>query len=75
MLSKKKNKEVVLPSQICAYLISELMNVPLMTIGNALGGRDHSTILYSRDKVVELMKTDSKLSVEINDLKKMLLKQ
>ncbi len=75
ILSKKKNKEIVLPRQICAYLISELMNVPLMTIGNALGGKDHSTILYSRDKIAELIKTDSKLAVEVNDLKKMLLKE
>lgn len=75
ILSKKKNKEIVIPRQICAYLISELMSVPLMTIGDALGGRDHSTILYSRDKIAELIKTDSKLAVEVNDLKKMLLKQ
>ena len=75
VLSKKKNKEIVLPRQVCAYLITDLMSIPLETIGKAMGGRDHSTILYSRDKIADQMKMDSKLSTEVNDLKKMLLKQ
>jgi chromosomal replication initiator protein len=75
ILSKKKNKEFVLPRQICAYLMTELMSIPQETIGKALGGRDHSTILYSRDKVVELMKNSNKIATEVNDIKKMLLKQ
>ncbi len=75
VLSKKKNKEIVLPRQICAYLITDLMSIPLETIGKAMGGRDHSTILYSRDKVAELIKMSDKLATEVNDIKKMILKQ
>jgi len=75
MLGKRKNKEFVMPRQVCAYLICEMMNIPLMTIGKIMGGRDHATISYTRDKIAEQIKTDSKLSVEINDIKKMLLKQ
>ena len=75
MLGKRKNKEFVMPRQVCAYLICEMMNIPLMTIGKIMGGRDHATISYTRDKIAEQVKTDSKLSVEINDIKKMLLKQ
>ena len=75
MLSKKKNKEIVLPRQVCAYLMTDLMSIPLETIGKAMGGRDHSTILYSRDKIVDLMKMSDKLATEVNDLKKMILKQ
>ena len=55
--------------------MTELMSIPQETIGKALGGRDHSTILYSRDKVVELMKNSNKIATEVNDIKKMLLKQ
>lgn len=75
MLSKKKNKEFVEPRQICTYLITEMMSLPLLTIGEAMGGRDHATVIYARDKVAKEMKSNTKLSTEINDIKKMLLKQ
>jgi chromosomal replication initiator protein len=75
ILGKKKNKEFVEPRQVCMYLIADMMSLPLMTIGQKLGGRDHATVIYSRDKIADQMKTDTKLSVAINDLKKMLLKQ
>ena len=75
MLGKKKNKEFVLPRQVCIYLISEMMSLPLVTIGKIMGGRDHATVIYARDKIAEQMKMDDKLSVGINDVKKMLLKQ
>ena len=42
---------------------------------DALGGRDYTTVIYARDKISELIKTNDKLRVEINDIKKMLLKQ
>ena len=71
---KKKNKEFVLPRQVSMYLILDMMSLPQMTVG-ALFGRDHSTVVYARDKIDQRIKTDEKLSVEINDLKKMLLKQ
>ena len=75
VIGKKKNNEFVEPRQICMYLITDMMNLPLITVGKSLGGRDHSTVIYSRDKIAEQMKTDSKLSTEINDIKKKLLKQ
>lgn len=75
MLGKKKNKEFVEPRQVCIYLITELMSLPLVTIGQKMGGRDYSTVIYSRDKIAEEIKTDAKLAVEINDIRKMLLKQ
>ena len=75
LIGKKKNTEFVVPRQICIYLISEMMNLPLVTIGKLIGGRDHATVIYARDKIAEQMKTDTKLYVSINDIKKMLLKQ
>ena len=75
LLGKKKNKEFVEPRQICIYLITDLMSLPLVTIGQKMGGRDHATVIYARDKVSEQMKTDKKLSVEINDIKNMILKK
>ena len=75
VVGKKKNKEFVEPRQICMYLITDMMNLPLITVGQLLGGRDHSTVVYSRDKIAEQMKSDTKLYTEINDIKKKLLKQ
>lgn len=75
MLGKKKNKEFSEPRQICTYLITDMMNLPLVTVGSKMGGRDHATVIYARDKVAEQMKTDVKLATEIKDIKKMLLKQ
>lgn len=75
MLGKKKNKEFVEPRQICTYLITDMLSLPLVTIGQKMGGRDHATVIYARDKVAEQIKTDRKLAVEINDLRNMLLKK
>lgn len=75
ILGKKKNKEFVEPRQICVYLITDMMNLPLVTIGEKMGGRDHATIIYARDKIAELIKTDDQLKTEINDIRKMLLKE
>ncbi len=75
ILGKKKNKEFVEPRQVCIYLITDMMSLPLVTVGQKMGGRDHATVIYARDKILEQIKTDDKLSTEINDIKKMLLKQ
>jgi len=74
LLSKKKTKEIALARQVGMYLVIEMMSLPQLTVGKIFG-RDHATVIYARDKITEQMETDSKLSVEINDIKKMLLKQ
>ena len=75
VIGKKKNKELVEPRQICVYLMTELMNIPLVSIGQALGGRDHTTVIYARNKISELIKTNPKLAMQVNDLKNLILKK
>ena len=75
LLGKKKTKEVVEPRQICAYLMTELLSFPLVTIGQALGGRDHTTVIHARDKISELIKENTRVNTEIKDLKNMILKK
>ncbi|MBS1314229.1 MAG: chromosomal replication initiator protein DnaA [Firmicutes bacterium] len=75
LLGKKKNKEFVEPRQICIYLITDLMSLPLMTIGQKMGGRDHTTVIYARDKVAELINTNPRVATQVDDLKNMLLKK
>ncbi len=75
IIGKKKNKEFVEPRQVCIYLITDMMNLPLVTVGEKVGGRDHATVIYSRNKIAEELKNNSKLATAINDIKKKLLKQ
>src|SRR5439155_4166956 len=48
---KARDKQVVLPRQIAMYLMREETEAPLMRIGEALGGRDHSTVLHGCEKI------------------------
>lgn len=75
LVGKKKNKEVVEPRQICIYLITDMIALPLTTIGGLFGGRDHTTVMHARDKVAEKMQTNQKLKVQVNDIKDMVLKK
>ena len=75
LLGKKKNKELVLPRQICIYLMTELLSLPLVTIGQAMGGRDHTTVIHARDKISDLIRTDPGIATEVGDLKNLILKK
>ncbi|MBR3805177.1 MAG: chromosomal replication initiator protein DnaA [Clostridia bacterium] len=75
LTSKKRNKELVEPRQICAYLMTELMSIPLVTIGQALGGKNYATIIHSRDKVNELIRISDTFATEVNDIKNLILKK
>ena len=44
IVGKKKSKEVVEPRMIAIYLITEILEMPLISIGKIFGGRDHSTV-------------------------------
>ncbi|HIT62637.1 MAG TPA: chromosomal replication initiator protein DnaA [Candidatus Caccovivens faecavium] len=72
IIGKKKNKEVVEPRMIAIYLISELLNLPLVNIGKIFGGRDHTTIMHSRDKITDELKTNKKIQNLVSDIKGML---
>lgn len=72
IIGKKKNKEVVEPRMIAIYLISELLNLPLVNIGKIFGGRDHTTIMHSRDKITDELKTNKKIQNVVSDIKGML---
>lgn len=66
---KKKNKEVVEPRMIAIYLISEILTLPLKSIGEIFGGRDHTTIMHSRDKITEDLKSNKKTQTLVNELR------
>ena len=72
---KSKKKEIVIPRQICCYLMCELLSLPLVSIGKELGGRDHTTIMHSRDKVEELCRMNDKIAKDVDDIKNIILKK
>jgi chromosomal replication initiator protein len=68
MLNKNRRKEVVRPRQITMYILREVFNVSYPTIGEKMGGKDHTTIMYSCEKIKTAMKIDSSLSQEVSQL-------
>lgn len=72
IIGKKKSKEVVEPRMIAIYLISEIIEMPLVSIGKVFGGRDHTTIMHSRDKISDQIKTSQKTRTFISEIRKML---
>ncbi len=68
---KRRNKELVLPRQVAMYLIKELTNTPFMSIGDFLGGRDHTTVMHGVDKIETEMGTKIKLKQDVNNVKQL----
>ncbi|QOR36982.1 chromosomal replication initiator protein DnaA [Clostridium sp. 'deep sea'] len=69
LISNKRNKSIVLPRQVAMFLARELTDHSLPKIGNEFGGRDHTTVLHSCDKINQKIKTDFKLAGVIAELK------
>ena len=70
--NKTRRKEVVRPRQVVMYILREDFNVSFPSIGEKLGGRDHTTVIHSYNKMREEIKTDVLLSQEISQLRSML---
>ena len=70
--SKRRNRQIARPRQIAMALAKELTNMSLPDIGDAFGGRDHTTVIHACKKVDELKKMDSKIQEDYANLQKML---
>ncbi len=75
LLGRNKRQEFVRARQICTYLMCEMLTLPLVTIGKEMGGKDHSTVIYARDKIADLMRVNDTILKEVNDIKSVVLKQ
>jgi len=67
--SKTRTKNLTIPRQIAMYLTRELLSTQLVEIGNAFGGRDHSTVIHSLEKVQQDISADSALKSRINRIR------
>ncbi|HIP05996.1 MAG TPA: chromosomal replication initiator protein DnaA, partial [Gammaproteobacteria bacterium] len=70
--SKRRNRQITRPRQIAMALAKELTTMSLPEIGDAFGGRDHTTVLHAQRKVSELIKTDPKISEDYQNLQRLL---
>lgn len=68
--SKKKHKQFALPRQVAMYLARELTEFSYPEIGAALGGKDHSTVIYGTRKIEKKMELDHSLKNMVEGLKK-----
>ena len=67
-----RKKELVLPRQIVMYLADKYTNIPAARIGKLVGGRDHSTVLHSINKVRERKENDKVFASQLKKVDEML---
>jgi chromosomal replication initiator protein len=68
LLSKKRSKNIVTARHIAMYLSRELTDYSLPAIGDSFGGKDHTTVIHSCNKIKEQLKNDKKLKYHIDRL-------
>ncbi len=66
---KTRRQEVVKPRQLTMYILREDFNVSFPSIGQKLGGRDHTTVIHSCEKIKNEIKNNSELIGEINQIR------
>ena len=68
LLSNRRSRSITRPRQLAMALAKELTNHSLPEIGNAFGGRDHTTVLHGCRKITELRESDSKINEDFTNL-------
>jgi len=68
-----KNKNIVFARQIAMYLARKLTNNSFPDIGQKIGGRDHSTVIYANNKILNGIKADPKLKILIQEIEDILI--
>ncbi len=72
LTGKSRSQDVVLPRQVAMYLLREEGSVSLPRIGQELGGRDHTTVMYACDKIADLIQKDENVRRQVNQLREQL---
>jgi chromosomal replication initiator protein len=72
LTGKNRSRDVVLPRQVAMYLLREEGSVSLPRIGQELGGRDHTTVMYACDKIADLIQADEKVRRQVSQLREQL---
>ncbi len=75
MAGKDRSKDIVLPRQVAMYLMREQGGISLPKIGQELGGRDHTTVMYAVEKVADMIESDDKVRRQVLQIKDQLSRQ
>ena len=70
--SPTRLKNIALPRQILMYLLRTELGIPLMEVGELLGGRDHTTIIHGVEKITNLLSINEDLRVDISGIRQKL---
>lgn len=70
---KTRRREVVRPRQVIMYILREDFSISYPTIGTKLGGRDHTTVIHSCEKIKREVIVDSELAKEIQNIRTLLV--
>ncbi len=68
LVSRKRNKEIAFPRQVAMFLCRKYTSYSLPKIGREFGGRDHTTVLHSVDKIKFMLKSDFSLNSDIETI-------
>ena len=68
LLSKRRSRSVARPRQVAMALAKELTNHSLPEIGDAFGGRDHTTVLHACKRIKELRDSEQRMSEDYSNL-------
>ena len=74
MCGKRRDRHIVFPRQVAMYIIREETASSLPAIGQAFGGRDHTTVLHSYEKIVSDCQDDERVCNEIKKIRELLYK-
>lgn len=69
---KTRKKEVIKPRQLTMYILREDFSISYPSIGEKIGGRDHTTVIHSCEKIKNDLKVDAGLVQELNQIRAMI---
>jgi chromosomal replication initiator protein len=72
MAGPRRDRHIVFPRQVAMYIIREETASSLPVIGQAFGGRDHTTVLHSYEKIVQDCQDDERVSSDIKKIRERL---
>ena len=70
---QRRSGDIAFPRQIAMYLSKQLTGQPLVEIGKAFGGRDHTTVIYAINKIEAIIKTDPNTRTIVDNIRKMII--
>jgi len=69
LVGPRRTRQIVLPRHVAMYLIREETNTSLPKIGQALGGRDHTTVIHGHDRISDLIERDDGLRRQVHAIR------